>query len=74
MHGGGPKVVAGLPLPEEYQKENIPLLEKGCENMIHHINTVKKAGINPVVCINAFHTDTKDEIKLVRRIAEEAAS
>ncbi|MDH5203368.1 MAG: formate--tetrahydrofolate ligase [Nitrospirota bacterium] len=74
MHGGGPKVVAGLPLPEEYQKENIPLLEKGCENMIHHINTVKKAGINPVVCINAFHTDTKDEIKLVRRIAEEAGA
>ena len=42
--------------------------------MIHHINTVKKAGINPVVCINAFHTDTKDEIKLVRRIAEEAGA
>ncbi|MDI6889532.1 MAG: formate--tetrahydrofolate ligase [Thermodesulfovibrionales bacterium] len=74
MHGGGSKVVPGIPLPEEYKKENLPLVEKGCENMIHHINTVKKAGINPVVCINAFHTDTKDEIRLVRRIAEEAGA
>ncbi|MEW6001690.1 MAG: formate--tetrahydrofolate ligase [Nitrospirota bacterium] len=74
MHGGGPKVVPGLPLPDEYKKENLPLLEKGCENMVHHIKTVRKAGINPVVCINAFHTDTKDEINLVRKIAEGAGA
>ena len=49
-------------------------MEAGCENLIHHINTVKKAGINPVVCINAFHTDTDNEIKLVRRLAEEAGA
>ena len=74
MHGGGPKVVAGRPLPEEYVKENVGLVEAGCANMIHHINTVKKAGINPVVCINAFHTDTKDEIAAVRRAAEAAGA
>ncbi|MFZ5595704.1 MAG: formate--tetrahydrofolate ligase [Bacillota bacterium] len=74
MHGGGPKVVAGRPLPEEYTKENVGLVEKGCENLIHHINTVRKAGINPVVCINAFHTDTKDEIAAVRRAAESAGA
>lgn len=74
MHGGGPKVVAGRPLPEEYIKENVDLVEKGCINMVHHINTLKKAGINPVVCINAFHTDTKDEIAAVRRAAEAAGA
>jgi len=74
MHGGGPAVVAGRPLPEEYVKENIGLVEKGCANMVHHINTIRKAGINPVVCINAFHTDTKDEIAVVRRIAEAAGA
>jgi len=74
MHGGGPKVVAGLPLPEEYTKENLELLEKGIPNMVHHINTIRKAGINPVVCINAFHTDTKDEIALVRKFAEQAGA
>jgi methylenetetrahydrofolate dehydrogenase (NADP+)/methenyltetrahydrofolate cyclohydrolase/formyltetrahydrofolate synthetase len=74
MHGGGPKVVAGLPLPESYTKEDLKLLEKGLPNMIHHINTIRAAGINPVVCINAFHTDTKDEIAMVRKAAEAAGA
>jgi len=74
MHGGGPKVVPGRPLPDEYVKENVELVEKGCENLIHHIKTVRKAGINPVVCINAFYTDTKDEIAAVRRAAESAGA
>ncbi len=74
MHGGGPKVVPGRPLPDEYTRENLALLEKGIENLIHHIGIVKKAGINPVVCINSFYTDTPDEIKLVRRLVEEAGA
>lgn len=74
MHGGGPKVVAGLAMPEEYTKENLEILEKGIPNMVHHINTIRKAGINPVVCINAFHTDTKNEIALVRKYAEQAGA
>jgi len=74
MHGGGPKVVAGLPLDPSYTKENLPLLEKGVENLTHHIGIVKQAGINPVVCINSFHTDTKDEIALLRKAAEKAGA
>jgi formate--tetrahydrofolate ligase len=74
MHGGGPKVVAGVPLPESYTKEDLGLLEKGLPNMLHHINTIRTSGINPVVCINAFHTDTKDEIAMVRKAAEAAGA
>jgi len=74
MHGGGPKVVAGLPLPEAYTKENTELLEKGLENMLHHINVIKQSGINPVVCINSFYTDTKDEVNVVRKAAEAAGA
>jgi len=74
MHGGGPKVVAGLPLPESYTKEDLGLLEKGIPNMLHHINTIRTAGINPVVCINSFHTDTKAEIAMVRKAAEAAGA
>lgn len=74
MHGGGPKVVPGRPLPEEYTKENLGLVEKGVENLLHHVGIVKKSGANPVVCINAFHTDTKDEIALVRRMVEQAGA
>jgi formate--tetrahydrofolate ligase len=74
MHGGGPQVVPGRPLPDEYTKENLGLLEKGCANMVHLINVIKKSGIKPVVCINAFHTDTKAEHALVKKIAEEAGA
>jgi len=74
MHGGGPKVVAGLKLADEYTKENLGLLEKGLANMVHHINVIKKSGINPVVCINGFYTDTKDEIAMVRKAAEDAGA
>jgi formate--tetrahydrofolate ligase len=74
MHGGGPKVVAGKALPDEYTKENIALVEKGCANMVHMINVIRKSGINPVVCINRFHTDTEEEIKLVKKAAEAAGA
>jgi formyltetrahydrofolate synthetase len=74
MHGGGPKVVAGIPLPEEYTKENLGLLEKGLANMVHHIGVIRESGINPVVCINCFHTDTKAEIAMVREAAEKAGA
>ena len=74
MHGGGPKVVAGIALPEEYTREDLGLLEKGLANMLHHINVIRASGINPVVCINRFHTDTDAEIALVRKAAEGAGA
>jgi methylenetetrahydrofolate dehydrogenase (NADP+)/methenyltetrahydrofolate cyclohydrolase/formyltetrahydrofolate synthetase len=74
MHGGGPKVVAGIPLPEAYTKEDLGLLEKGLPNMLHFIGVIRKSGINPVVCINCFHTDTKAEIALVKKAAEAAGA
>jgi len=71
MHGGGPTVKPGLPLSEEYTTENLELVEKGCENLIAHIETVKKSGVRPVVCVNSFHTDTKAEIEFVCKVAEQ---
>jgi formyltetrahydrofolate synthetase len=71
MHGGGPPVKPGAPLSEEYTKEHIELLEKGCENLIAHIDIVKKSGVKPVVCINSFTTDTKAEQKLIKKISEQ---
>ena len=71
MHGGGPAVKPGVPLAEEYTKENLELVEKGCENLIAHIETVKKSGVRPVVCINSFYADAKAEIELVRKISEQ---
>ncbi len=71
MHGGGPAVKPGAKLSEEYTKENLELLEAGCDNLIAHIEIVKKSGVRPVVCINGFSTDTKAEVEFVRKVAEE---
>ncbi len=70
MHGGGPTVTPGHPLPEEYTKENLGLLEEGIKNLIHHIRTVQKSGVKPVVCVNAFVTDTDAEVQMIRRTCE----
>ncbi|PIE64699.1 MAG: formate--tetrahydrofolate ligase [Desulfobacterales bacterium] len=73
-HGGAPIPVPGKPMPTEYASENVGWVEAGCKNLLHHIETVKKAGINPVVCINAFYTDTDNEIKAVRNLCEAAGA
>ena len=75
MHGGGPRVVPGLPhLPPAYEKEDLGLLEKGLPNMMHHIGVIMRSGLAPVVCINAFPGDTRAELAMIRRAAEAAGA
>jgi formyltetrahydrofolate synthetase len=73
-HGGGPPVRAGRELDPVYTSENIKLLEKGCENLLAHIDIVKRSGIRPVVCLNSFYTDTPAEYATVQRVAEAAGA
>ena len=56
-HGGVPKADLG--------KENMAALEKGLENLTKHIENVGKFGLPAVVTINAFPTDTKEELAFV---------
>ncbi len=74
MHGGGPRVAPGKPLDKAYTEKNTALVEKGVENLIAHIQTVRKSGIPAVVCINHFYTDTEDEIAIIKRAAENAGA
>ncbi len=73
-HGGGPPVPPGKKLDPVYTEEHVDLVSKGCENLLKHIENVKKAGINPVVCVNAFYTDTKAEIAEIKKQAEAAGA
>lgn len=73
-HGGGPPVPPGKPLDQVYKEEHVDLVDKGCENLLKHIGNVKKAGINPVVCINSFYTDTKAEIEVIKKHCEAAGA
>ncbi len=74
MHGGGPKVVAGRPLAAEYTDENLDLLRKGLPNMIQHIENALKFGVNVVVAVNSFATDTPAELEMIRKAAVEAGA
>ena len=58
MHGGVEK--------EDLKKENLDALKKGLPNLEKHINNVKKFGLELVVAINHFITDTDKEVKLVQ--------
>jgi formate--tetrahydrofolate ligase len=73
-HGGAPKVKAGMPLDPVYTTENLELLKKGCDNLLAHIDIIRRAGVQPVVCLNAFYTDTPAERELVRQVAEGAGA
>ncbi len=70
-HGGAPAPVPGRPLPEPYTRENVGMVEAGCQNLLRHINIVKKSGVPVVVCLNSFMSDSYDETRAVRRFCEE---
>ncbi|MBN1535892.1 MAG: formate--tetrahydrofolate ligase [Anaerolineales bacterium] len=74
MHGGGPKVVAGKPLDPAYTDENLELLRAGLPNLQHHIKNALGFGIPVVVAVNSFAADTKAEVELVRKAAQEAGA
>ncbi len=74
MHSGKFKVVAGKPLAPELIRENIPAIEEGICNLEKHIENVKMHGLECVVAINQFATDTKNEIKFVKERAEKAGA
>jgi len=73
VNAGALTVRPGRPIPKEYftcTPQTMAWLEDGICNMIHCINIVKKSGIKPVISINAFHTDTAEEIQMIKRAAE----
>ena len=75
MHGGGPKVVAGKPLAPEYTDENLDLLRaRACPTWSSTSRTRSRFGVNVVVAVNSFATDTPAEVELVRQAAIEAGA
>ena len=71
MHGGVGKIVAGKPLTDDLLKENLPALEKGAQNLAKMIENMKMFGVPTVVAINAFATDTPNEIELLKKLSIE---
>lgn len=57
-HGGAKK--------EEYNDPSLDRVKIGWVNLERHINNCKKFGITPVVAINAFPSDTKEEVDFIK--------
>ncbi|XP_048579081.1 C-1-tetrahydrofolate synthase, cytoplasmic [Nematostella vectensis] len=74
MHGGGPKVVAGQPLATEYTTENLELVRSGMCNLAKQIENALLFGVQAVVAVNRFPTDTDEEVKLVVELAKQAGA
>jgi len=74
MHGGGPDVVAGKPLDHAYVSENVALVEAGCINLAKHIANTRSYGVNVVVAINKFASDTEAEMNAVRNASMAAGA
>lgn len=74
MHGGGPPVVAGTPLPDVYTNENVDLVEKGFANLKRHIEHANLYGVPVVVCCNRFKTDSPKELDTIIKMSKEAGS
>ena len=62
MHGGVDK--------ENLNKENVEAVKKGSENLLKHIENLKKYGVPIVVGINAFVSDTQDEMNVIKKVCE----
>ena len=59
-HGGAPK--------EEILNENFECLQKGMENLYKHVDNLQnKFGLNVIVAINKYNTDTKEELEFVQK-------
>ncbi|MEZ4936040.1 MAG: formate--tetrahydrofolate ligase [Crocinitomicaceae bacterium] len=59
-HGGAQK--------EEYNTPSVERVRKGIENLEKHIENVQKFGLNPVVAINKFISDTEEEWAVVKEV------
>ncbi len=59
MHGGVEK--------DNLKLENLDALKKGLPNLKRHIENIKKFGLDLVVAINHFKTDTEKEVKIIKK-------
>lgn len=62
-HGGAKK--------NEYNTPNPEYLQRGFENLEKHIENCRKFGLNPVVALNSFYSDSEEEVSyVINRCAE----
>lgn len=75
MHGGGFEFIPGQPVNKELmEKPNIEAVVKGCSNLEKMIENMKLFGLQVVVAVNNFDSDTNEEIEAIRERAKAAGA
>jgi formate--tetrahydrofolate ligase len=77
QHGGAFHLRPGMAysrVKEAAETENLPAVEKGCENLARNIEIARMTGTPVVVAINRFTSDTDKEVELVRKKALDAGA
>ncbi len=74
MHGGVGRIVAGKPLDPALLQENVDAVRLGAQNLAKHIEIVRSYGVEVVVAINAFPTDTPAEVAAIQEAAVAAGA
>ncbi len=69
MHGGVGRIVAGKPLDPALLEENVEAVRLGAQNLAKQIEIVRSYGVEVVVAINAFPTDTPAEVAAIQEVA-----
>jgi formate--tetrahydrofolate ligase len=60
MHGGVPKKDLNAPDPDA--------VRRGAENLVKHIENIRKFGVPPLVAINVFPSDSEGELAVIGEI------
>lgn len=68
------RIIPGKTIDPALTAENVPDVEAGAVNMVRHLENLKKFGVNPVVALNVFTSDTDKEIQAVHEIAMAAGA
>jgi len=75
MHGGSFEFIPGQPVNKELmEKPNIEAVVKGCSNLEKMIENMKLFGLQVVVAVNNFDSDTSEEIEAIRERAKAAGA
>lgn len=75
MHGGGFEFIPGQPVNKELmEKPNIDAVVKGCSNLEKMIENMKLFGLQVVVAVNNFDSDTSEQIEAIRERAKAAGA
>lgn len=69
VHAGVAKVAVGKPLDQVVAIPDVEAVERGAQNLGHHLRIAAGFGVKVVVALNSFPTDSPEEVAVVERVA-----